>query len=215
MNLRKAFVGTSAAAALAVSSLAFAPVASANQGEKSLASVLTAQEPKLDKNQRDYDIVTRAVLTVLDAKPNSAVSVLADGSVAATAFIPNDRAFKILAGNLQGIKQRKALKRSERWAFNQVAKLGVDTVESVLLYHVVPGGPILAKDALKADGARLKTAQGRKIKVKVTANPTKIILKDKDPDLRNPRVLLKQTDINKGNKQVAHGINRVLLPINI
>ena len=33
------------------------------------------------------------------------------------------------------------------------------------------------------------------------------------PKLANPRVNLDQVDINKGNKQVAHGINAVLLPI--
>ena len=40
-----------------------------------------------------------------------------------------------------------------------------------------------------------------------------ITLKDKDPDLKNPKVV--QVNINKGNKQIAHGINRVLLPVNL
>jgi hypothetical protein len=47
--------------------------------------------------------------------------------------------------------------------------------------------------------------------VQVTGAPA-IILRDYNPKLANPRVNLDQVDINKGNKQVAHGINAVLLP---
>ncbi len=47
----------------------------------------------------------------------------------------------------------------------------------------------------------------------VGVNVTKdgIFLKDKNKDLDNPKVVV--TDINKGNKQIAHAINRVLLPV--
>ena len=51
-------------------------------------------------NWYDYDIVTEAVLAVLAAKPDSAVGVLTDGTVPLTAFIPNDRAFQVLARDL-------------------------------------------------------------------------------------------------------------------
>jgi uncharacterized surface protein with fasciclin (FAS1) repeats len=102
--------------------------------------------------------------------------------------------------------------KTEAAAFKAVAGLGVDTVEQVLLYHVVPGAPILSQDALKANGAKLKSADMNKtIKVKVTKAPA-IILRDKAPKLANPRVILTLVDINKGNKQVAHGIDGVLLP---
>jgi hypothetical protein len=82
---------------------------------------------------------------------------------------------------------------------------------------VVPGGPILAKDALKADGAKLATAlPGASIKVDVKGKdiPT-IMLIDLDRNDANPRINPWQTDINEGNKQVAHGITRVLRPINL
>ena len=84
-------------------------------------------------------------------------------------------------------------------------------VRHLLLYHVVPNQRITAKKALKANGAKLETAQGGTITVKVRHST--VTLKDNDPDLRNPRVV--QVDINKGNKQIAHGIDRVLLPINV
>lgn len=197
----------SAAALLGATALVAAPAAQAADGTTSLATVLKAGQAKFDKDFKDYDIVTKAVETVLAAKPDSAVKVLADGNTALTAFIPNDQAFLNLASALTGKKVK-----TEAGAFKAVAGLGVDTVETVLLYHVVPGATILSGDALKANGAKLKTAvDGKVIRVKVTDAPA-IILGDYAPKLPNPRVILSQVDINEGNKQVAHGINGVLLP---
>ena len=197
-----------ASVAIAAGALALAPSASAaDDGTTSLASVLKAGQAKFDKDFTDYDIVTKAVETVLAAKPDSAVKVLADGNTPVTAFIPNDQAFMNLASKLTGKKVK-----TEAGAFKAVAGLGVDTVEQVLLYHVVPGKTILSGDALKANGAKLPTADaGKVIRVTVTKKPS-IILGDYAPKLTNPRVILDQVDINKGNKQVAHGIDRVLLP---
>ena len=103
------------------------------------------------------------------------------------------------------------------WRVGLVKKLGIDAIEKVLLYHVVPGGPIMAKDALKADGAKLATGlPGASIKVDVKGmNVPVIILIDRDRNDANPRVNPWQTDINEGNKQIAHGITRVLRPINL
>jgi uncharacterized surface protein with fasciclin (FAS1) repeats len=225
LNLRHRTAALTAAAALAASGLALAPaaqasapsaakapaIATAATGTNSLAAVLTANGGgSFDQNWNDYDIVTRAVLAVLAAKPNSAVKVLTDGSVALTAFVPNDRAFQILVKSLTG----KTLLR-EKSVFGAVASLGIPTVEAVLLYHVVPGATITSGQALKANGAMLQTAlKGAKIGVMVHGGPM-ISLKDKDPDARNPRVILSQVDINKGNAQIAHGIDRVLRPINL
>jgi uncharacterized surface protein with fasciclin (FAS1) repeats len=195
-----------AAAALGAAALVGAPAAQAAEGDTSLASVLKVGSAKFDKNHKDYDIVTKAAEAVLAAKPDSAVSVLADGSVALTAFIPNDRAFMNLASALKGKKVS-----TENGAFKTVAGLGIDTVEQVLLYHVVPGSTIMSGDALKANGAKLKTAEGKTISVRVTDAPA-IVLGDKARKIKNPRVILSQVDINDGNMQVAHGIDGVLLP---
>ncbi|MBC7462745.1 MAG: fasciclin domain-containing protein [Actinobacteria bacterium] len=177
----------------------------AGEGTKSLASVLTAKS-SFDKDSNNYDILTAAVLAVLKAKPMSPVKVLTDGSVALTAFIPNDGAFKKLVADLTG----KAAPSEEK-TFAAVAGLGIDTVEQVLQYHVVPGAAILSGDALKANGAKLTTAlPGATISVKVAG--TVITLDDKDPIAMDPTVILSQVDINKGNLQIAHGINAVLLP---
>ncbi len=40
-----------------------------------------------------------------------------------------------------------------------------------------------------------------------------ITLEDLDPDAKDPRVVA--VDINKGNKQIGHAINRVLRPIDL
>jgi uncharacterized surface protein with fasciclin (FAS1) repeats len=195
--------------------LAVAPAQAApDLGERSLAAVLTADgNGTFDHNWYDYDIVTQAVLGVLAAKPDSNVKVLTDGSVALTAFVPNDRAFRLLAHDIT-----HKWYGSEEKVFNKlVSKLGINAIEKVLLYHVVPGGPILAKDALQADGAKLATAlPGASITVDVRGrNVPVIILRDLDRNDYNPRVNPWATDINEGNKQVAHGITRVLRPVNL
>ncbi len=198
----KRVIATAAIAALGVG---MAAPAFAKQGNKPLSEVLVDSNT-FDSNGRDYDIVTEAVLAVLKAKPTSAVSVLTDGNVRATAFVPQDRAFFPLVETLTGSKPA-----NEQAAFEAVASLGIDTVETVLLYHVVPNATIGAKKALKSNNAMLETAQGGTITVKVKKGT--IRLKDNDPDLRDPRVVA--PNINKGNKQIAHGIDRVLLPINL
>lgn len=175
------------------------------EGTKSLASVLTAKS-SYDKNRKNYDIVTAAVLEVLEAKPDSAVKVLTDGNSAVTAFIPNDGAFMNLVRALTGKNAR-----NEAAAFKTVASLGIPTVEQILLYHVVPGAAILSEAALKANGASLNTAAKGKV-IKVGVKGTKITLTDYNKKLKNPVVILSQVDINKGNKQVAHGIDAVLMP---
>ncbi|MCB0919519.1 MAG: fasciclin domain-containing protein [Actinobacteria bacterium] len=207
-NRKKALAATAAAASAALALSAVAAT-SAQAGTKDLASVLTADHNRFDKNSGDFDVATEAVLAVLDAKPDSPVGVLADGKTKLTAFVPTDKGFMRTASDLTGKKVK-----SEKKAFKIVAGLGIDTVETVLLYHVVPGATIPAKKAVKADGAELDTAQGGTVEVMVSGKG-RITLMDKVPDLRDPKVINKATDINKGNRQIAHGINRVLLPADL
>ena len=64
---------------------------------------------------------------------------------------------------------------------------------------------------MNADGAKLQTAAGKRLKVEVTEG--KVTLVDKDPDNANATVVV--ADINKGNKQIAHGIDVVLRPADL
>lgn len=213
MKLRRTLAGLAAGVVACVGTVFATPAQAAELGDRSLAAVLTADGNRFDRNWYDYDIVTEAVLAVLAAKPNSPVKVLTDGSVPLTAFIPNDRAFQVLVKDLT-----HRWYRSEQKVFDTlVGAVGVDAVESVLLYHVVPGATILAKDALKADGARLATAlPGAAITVDVKSTWLKlIVLKDLDPNDANPLVNPFALNLNKGNKQVAHGILAVLRPLDL
>jgi uncharacterized surface protein with fasciclin (FAS1) repeats len=205
---------TAAALGAGVAALpAAATAAPTPTNERSLATVLTSDSNHFDRANRDFDIVTEAVFAVLKAKPDSPVAVLADGSVPLTAFIPQDRAFRALVDDLTG-----RWYKSEKRILNElVAAVGVDAVESVLLYHVVPGATITASQALKADGAELDTAlAGTSFTVDVLrAKAKKVRLIDNDRDDYNPRLAPGRLDINKGNKQIAHGITRVLRPLDL
>jgi uncharacterized surface protein with fasciclin (FAS1) repeats len=207
-QIRIRVVSLLSASILGATAFVAAPSANAVDGTNSLAAVLTAKN-SYDMDKTNYDILTKAVLTVLTAKPDSAVKVLTTGSVALTAFIPNDGAFINLVTALTGTAPA-----SEEAAFTAVAGLGIDTVESVLLYHVVPGATILSPDALKADGAKLTTALTGKT-ISVSVKGTVITLGDYDIYAADPVVLLSQVDLNKGNLQIAHGIDSVLIPVQL
>ena len=209
---------TTAALAVAPTSALVVPAAasastSGSSGTTSLAAVLTADGNQFDRNWYDYDIVTEAVLAVIaaDTDGDSPVRLLTDGSTALTAFIPNDRAFQVLVKDLTG-----EWVRSEADVFAAVAGLGIDTVEDVLLYHVVPGATITSRDAVRSDGAQLTTALGPTIGVKVVGRwlPL-IVLRDQDPDDVDPVVNPFALDINRGNAQIAHGITFVLRPADL
>jgi len=177
-------------------------------GTRSLATVLAKDGAGFDRNPNDFDIADNAVAAVLAAKPTSPVAVLADGTTPLTAFLPTDRAFTRLAQDLTGKRYR-----SERAVFTDLATtLGVDTIESVLLYHVVPGATITAKQALRSNGAVLQTALPGAT-LTVTVRHHRVSLVDADTDARDPRIV--RFDLNKGNLQIAHGIDRVLRPVDL
>jgi len=204
---RLAAVATTVALA-ATTALAAAP-AQAAPGTTSLAEVLAADGNHLDRNWGDFDIVEKAVHAVLAAKPGSPVAVLADGNTRLTAFVPTDRAFRKLVTDLTG--DRKA---TENGVLRAVTKLvDVDTLETVLLYHVVPGATIRYAQAKAADGAALGTAQGGVLTVRVVGD--RVRLRDADRNDPNARVLAAAKNLNKGNKQIAHGIDRVLRPVDL
>jgi uncharacterized surface protein with fasciclin (FAS1) repeats len=196
-------------AATAVLAAAPAQAAPARQGlgTTSLASVLAADGTKFDKRAGDFDIVEAAAYAVLAAKPKSPVGILADGTKRLTAFAPTDRAFRALAKDLTGKTYG-----SEAKVFSKLAGLlTTDQLETVLLYHVVPGATIDAAQAMKSNGAKLTTAAGTKLTVKIKNGH--VMLVDKDPDTANATVV--QANINKGNRQIAHGIDAVLRPLDL
>lgn len=195
-----------AAAALGAGALLVAPAAQADD-HMSLAEVLDVGNAMFDEDSGDFDILTKAAEAVLAANGDSAVAVLADADTALTVFAPTDQAFMDLASALTG-----STITDESEAFDAVAGLGVDTVEEVLLYHVIPGKTITSADALKSNGAVLPTAlKGKNTKVIVLDGPI-IRLRDYAPAFKNAQVILDLVDINKDGKQIAHGVDHVMLP---
>ena len=175
-------------------------------GTTSLAEVLGADGVKLDRKWGDFDITEAAAYAVIEANPDSPVALLADGKTRLTAFVPTDRAFRTLVKDLTDKKLG-----TEKKVFSAVAGLGLDTVETVLLYHVVAGATITSDKAAASDDASLTTVQGGKLIVDVRDDG--IVLRDQDPDDTNPAIWA--VDVNKGNRQVAHVIDRVLRPANL
>lgn len=193
------------------STIATAPATAAPSekvGTTSLAAVLGDDGQRLDRNWNDFDIVEAAVYAVLAAKPGSPVGLLADGDTRLTAFVPTDRAFRKFVRGIKGFAPK-----TEAKTLKQVVKIAgdIDTVEAILLYHVVAGKTLTAKKVVAAEGQKVRTAQGRAFRIHVGKGG--VFLVDKDRNAANPYV--KVLDINKGNKQVAHGISRVLRPVDL
>lgn len=200
-----------AAGVVGAVTLVAAPPAGAAPHERSLAQVLAVDGNRLDRNWADFDIVDRSVRRVLAAKPNSSVGVLADGSVRLTAFLPTDRAFRGLVTDLTGT--RRGTERGVLRAVNRL--VDVNTMERVLLYHVVPGATVTYRQAQRSDGARLTAAlPGGTVRVNVTKRQN-VYLGDADRNDRNPWVLRAARNINQGDKQIAHGLHRVLRPVDL
>ncbi len=177
-------------------------------GTTSLAEVLDADGQKFDKNAADFDIVEAAALAVITAKPSSPVALITNGKQRLTVFVPTDAAFREFVKDLTG----KAPK-SEADVLAQVVKIAgsIDVVETILLYHVVAGKTLTSPKVLAAEGDKVTTAMGKSLRVHVTDDG--VVLNDKDKDDDNPTVVA--LDINRGNKQVAHGIDRVLRPLDL
>ncbi|HEY5847864.1 MAG TPA: fasciclin domain-containing protein [Microlunatus sp.] len=210
-NLTLARIGGAVALVVAATAIGVAPASAQSKHHEnvSLAAVLAQDGSGFDSNPFDYDILDNAITAVLKAKPHSPVAVLAKGKTRVTAFLPNDEAFRRLSFDLSG-----KFTASESAVFTDLAtRLGIDTIEAVLLYHVVPGKTITYKQARKASGTTLHTAlQGSTIKVKVYSKSF-VQLRDADKNYFDP--FLVQTDINKGNRQIGHGINEVLRPVDL
>ena len=210
MKHRRWIAGLLAASALAAA--VAAPVAAADP--ETVVDVLAADGQAFDTKWNDYDIVERAALTVLEAKPGSAVGALADPNATLTVFAPTDRAFRQLVHDLTGVRPA-----TEARTFNKLVKAvaglvgeanTIDTIEAILLYHVVPGN-VPSSVALGLDGTKVTTASGVSFRVVVG---TSVRLADKDRDAANAQLLLGRLDIGAGNS-VIHTVNRVLRPINL
>lgn len=210
-RITAALTGTLVAAGLAAAGPA--TQADAAQGSKPLVDVLGADGVAFDRNPHDFDVVEAAVLAVLAEKPDSPLGLITKGNQRLTVFLPTDGAFKRLVRDLVGKTPER-----EQATFKRVAALtgDIDTLETVLLYHVVAGKTLTSPKVVAAAeaGTAIETAQGGSWTVQADGNG-RIRLADADRDDLDPRAIPRLLDVNRGNKQVAHGINRVLRPIDL
>jgi uncharacterized surface protein with fasciclin (FAS1) repeats len=204
--VKKSILATIALALGLATAATATTAASAAEVRPTLAAVLLSDKEHddadgFDSNSWDYDIVTQAVLAFPDL-----TAAASDPNASLTAFLPTDQAFKRLVKDLTG-----TWPHSEKATFDAVVGLGLDTVKTVLTYHIVPS-KISYRTARRSNGAELTTLQGGVITVKARGGNVRLI--DQDPDARNPSVV--QPNIGgEAQNGFAHGIDRVLRPIDL
>jgi uncharacterized protein len=173
----------------------------------SLADVLAQVSGPFDRNGSDYDVLGALVADVLEADPDSAVGVLADPTVALTAFLPNDDAFVATADELLPGRVPQ-----ERVAYNRlVDTLSIEQIEAILLGHVVLGQTLDSSVVVESDGASLTTAAGTTLVIDVRDDGSIAIIDDAEGN-RDALLVLDAIDINLGQVQIGHTVDRVLLP---
>ncbi len=204
-----------ALAAVVLTTAVAVPAASATE-PKTIASVLD-DGSTFDSNWYDYDILDVAVKAVLDAKPGSPLAAAADPDTAFTVFAPNDRAFQVLVASLTG-----------KWYWSEgavttalISALGggaqaIDTIETVVLYHIVPAGRVDFATAKTLSGQSVATALGTDAKIGLRYYPwlNVLVLRDLDPNAFDPWVVNSKRDIDAGNS-IVHGISLVLRPADL
>jgi uncharacterized surface protein with fasciclin (FAS1) repeats len=204
MKIRK--LATAAVALAMAGSIAVAsPAAAQDDALPTLADILEAQGGGTDRNWYDFDILAAGVGVA------GLSETLDTEGLDVTVFIPNDRAFQALVADLFGWRYWFA---SEAKILEKVASLGADTLETVILYHVVPGQIDSATALSVPRGTALTTLQGGDIKVYPKARLGTAILADNDRNDLNPFLVKSKLDIQASNG-IAHGISLVLRPVDL
>jgi uncharacterized surface protein with fasciclin (FAS1) repeats len=184
----------------------------------SVLDLLEADGTAFDSNWYDFDILEAAARVVVAApdKATSAVTALADPKAVLTVLAPNDRAFQALAFSLT-----HRWYRTEAGVLNAIAGAITDglkadledTLEAVLLYHVIGGRKTFA-DLKALSGTSVATVGGGTIGLRYYRWINTLVLRDKDPDALNPWVVNSKRNIAAGGS-IVHGISLVLRPIDL
>jgi uncharacterized surface protein with fasciclin (FAS1) repeats len=204
----------------AVAATAFAvpssSAATTNSQSLTIADVLlsddaaSGQANVLDRNWRDYDIVTAAVLLV---GANDLVPAAANAGASLTVLAPNDQAFRLLARELT-----KRPMHTEQQVVDALVALETSapgTIKTVLAYHIVPA-KLAPSAVLSSDNVAVTTLGGGTFTVDVINKRAAFVqFVDGDPNARNAFL----NKINVGGGELAngfiHGIDRVLRPIDL
>ncbi|MGL5863082.1 MAG: fasciclin domain-containing protein [Phycicoccus sp.] len=213
------------ALAVAAAPAAAGAVPAERAAPTSFADVLAADGREFDDDASDFDVVDAAITAVLDAKPDSPLAVVADGSQPATAFLPSDSGMWSLVYDLTG--EIIDGEDEEQRVFTRITELvDIDTIEQILLYHVVPGETLtfaqmsdLPFDPF-GDGTPKTTAQGATLAIHGGAGMAQdpaddgmvAAIQDQVADGYGFDVIVGEEDINLGNPQIVQQINDVLEP---
>ncbi len=203
-------------AAAATTALAVPAASARSTTSLTIADVLLAddqgsgQANVLDRNWRDYDIVTAAVLLPGN---EDLVAAASDPTAALTVLAPDDRAFRTFAQNLT--KKRLHSEQAVVDALLAIEASAPGTVRTVLAYHIV-GAKLSPAAVLDSDHVAVTTLQGGSFTVDVKNKKVAFVqFVDNDRNDRSPFL----NRINVGGGELAngfvHGIDKVLRPLDL
>jgi len=218
MNIRRnislALVGAALTTAIAVPAVSAATPVDGPAG--SVLDLLEADGTAFDGNWYDYDILEAAARVVVDGKAGTKVAALADPTASLTVLAPNDRAFQVLAYDLTGkwFGTEEGVLNGIAGAITNGLQADLeDTLEAVLLYHVIDRKATFA-DVKSLSGKSVGTVGGGSIGIKYYPWLNVVVLRDADTNDANPWVVNSKRDIAVGNS-IVHGISLVLRPIDL
>ena len=174
-----------------------------NASLPTITELVVASGGEFDSNGKDFDILLNAVVAA------GLAEALNNPEDSLTVFAPNDAAFIRTARDLgyHGHDEAGAF----AFIVQALTSLGggdpFPLLTAILLYHVSPDAQTV-KDVLLSDS--VLTLLG----ATVQPDAKRRSLGDNDPNLRDPRVIIKASNIRASNGFV-HSINRVLIPVDL
>ena len=134
-------------------------------GRPAWPQVLAADGTKFDKKWGDFDILDARRHGRARRRSRTAPSASwPSGRTKLTAFLPTDRAFRDLATTLTGETARRPRRRRST---RSPTAAGIDVIETVLLYHVVPGQDAGRRARWSGRRQEADDRAGRQVTVKV------------------------------------------------
>lgn len=169
--------------------------------KSSITDIVLQSGGSFDHNRNDFDILLNAVVTAELAE------ALANPEADLTVFAPRDSAFIRLAQDL-GYEGH-----DEAGAFSAIVSTlnvldpedPIGLLSNILLYHVA-GESLSRKQVLNSDSIKLLNGG--------TIVPFGRKLLDAEPDLSNPRIIRRASNI-KASNGIIHTIDRVLIPADL
>lgn len=174
--------------------------------------ILADADGEFDRNRYDFDIIGEVVKAILASGIATQLGAAADEDANLTVFLPNDRAFQLLAWDLTG----KWIRNESRIipAILEAVGNDLDLVNAIVEYHVV-AGYVDSAAALQADGVSLTSIMGESFTVDVLSKRRALVrLIDQDRNDWDPFLVRSKLD-NVASNGIWHGISQVLRPIDV